>query len=325
MSHLEQGVFKEHIAQMSFYRRYVDDTFVICKSREDAELFLEKFNEGHPNIKFTIEHEENGSINFLDVKLSRNEDSSLKTSVHRKSLWSKQYIHFRSSTPISYKINLIKTLLFRAKKICSEEILSYEINNINDDLYNNGYPIPLNNKYCKEKGNAEKVPTVPKKPVFIQLQYKDEVIHNIITQRLKNAIKKTFFAAKLIILNKTRSMLRPSAKDKAPVLHTSNCIHEFTCICGSKYIGRTERCLSTCIKEHLPKWLMQSEEKIPKSSITKHLLDTEHSVDPKVAFRVINKQIHSKSLKYAEACAMRLHQPDLCIQKGMIVTLQLPW
>ena len=86
-----------------------------------------------------------------------------------------------------------------------------------------------------------------------------------------------------------------------------------------------ERCLSTRIKEHLPKWLMQSEEKIPKSSITKHLLDTEHSVDPKVAFRVINKQARSKSLKYAEACAIRLHQLDLCVQKEMIVTLQLPW
>ena len=93
-------------------------------------------------------------------------------------------------------------------------------------------------------------------------------------------------------------MLQPSVKDKVPVLDTSNCINEFTCICGSKYIGRTEQYLSIRIKEHLPKWLMQSEEKMPKSSITKHLLDTEHSVDPKVAFRVINKQIRSKSLKY---------------------------
>ena len=56
---------------------------------------------------------------------------------------------------------------------------------------------------------------------------------------------------------------------------------------------------------------MQSEEKIPKSSITKHLLDTEHSVDPKITFRVTNKQTRYKSLKYAEACVIRLHQPDL--------------
>ena len=172
--------------------------------------------------------------------------------------------------------------------------------------------------------NAERVPTVPQKPVHIQLQYKDEFVPNIITQHLKNAIKKSFFATKLIILNKTRNMLQSSTKDKARVLDTYNYVYELTCICGSKYIGRTERCLSTRIKEHLPKWLLQSEEKITKSSITKHLLDTEHSADPKVAFRVINKQTRSKSLKYAEVCAIRLHQPDLCVQKEMIVTLQLP-
>ena len=60
---------------------------------------------------------------------------------------------------------------------------------------------------------------------------------------------------------------------------------------------------------------MQSEKKIPKSSITKHLLDTRHSVGPKIAFRVINKHTGCKSLKYAEACAVKLHQTDLCVQK----------
>ena len=76
--------------------------------------------------------------------------------------------------------------------------------------------------------------------------------------------RRHFFAAKLVILNKTRRMLWPSAKDKAPVLDTSNCIDEFTCICGTKYLGRTKRCLSTRIKDHLPKSLLQLEEKIRK-------------------------------------------------------------
>ena len=164
----------------------------VCKSSEDAELFLEKFNEGHPDIKFTIKHKEIGSINFLDVTVSRNEDNWLRRPIHRKSLWSKQYIHFKSSPPISYKISLIKTLLFRTNKICSEEVLPHEINNIKDDLCNNGYPISLINKYCKEKGNAERVPTVPKQPVFTQLQYKNEIIHNIITQRLKMPSRRHF-------------------------------------------------------------------------------------------------------------------------------------
>ena len=80
----------------------------------------------------------------------------------------------------------------------------------------------------------------------------------------------------------------------------------------------------THTKEHSSKWLLQSEEKIPKGSITKHLLDTEHSVDPKVTFRVINKQMVCKAQKYAEACALSLHPSDLCVQKEMVLTLRLP-
>ena len=33
--------------------------------------------------------------------------------------------------------------------------LPYEINNIKEDLYNNGDRISLINKYCTEQGNAE--------------------------------------------------------------------------------------------------------------------------------------------------------------------------
>ena len=45
---------------------------------------------------------------------------------------------------------------------------------------------------------------------------------------------------------------------------TSKCVYEFTRICGSKYIGRTEQCLSTRIKEHLLKWLLNSVDKKTK-------------------------------------------------------------
>ena len=149
----------------------------------------------------------------------------------------------KNSNPISYKISSIRTWLFRARKICSEEVSPYEINNIKADLYNNGYPISLINKYCKEQGNAERVLTVPKKPVYIHLQYKDGFIHNNITPRLK-----MIYTAKLKVMHKTQRMLWSSVNEKAAVLDTSNCIYELFCICGTKYIGRKERCLSTRMK-----------------------------------------------------------------------------
>ena len=130
-------------------------------------------------------------------------------------------------------------------------------------------------------------------------------------------------AADLIIINKTQKMLLPSVK-KTPVLGVSECIYEFTYIWGSKYIGRTERCLSTGIKEHLPTWLFKSMEKIPKSSITKPLLDSDLSVDVNSSLEVVNKQSNFQLLKFAEACTIRICRPNLCIQKDMVVNLRLP-
>ena len=120
----------------------------------------------------------------------------------------------------------------------------------------------------------------------------------------------------------TQKVLLPSVKDRTPVQDTSKCIYEFTCICGSKYIGRTERCLSTRVREHLPKWLINSVDRTPKSSTTRYLLDSEQSMDFNNSFQVINKQSNSQLIKFAEACAIRIYRPNLCIQKEMVVNFR---
>ena len=52
-----------------FYRRYVDDTFLIFKSQTNVQKFLEYLNSKHPNIKFTCDNEENSTLPFLDVNI----------------------------------------------------------------------------------------------------------------------------------------------------------------------------------------------------------------------------------------------------------------
>ena len=41
------------------YRRYVDDTFLIFRRPQDADLFLKYFNGQRTNIKFISEKEQN--------------------------------------------------------------------------------------------------------------------------------------------------------------------------------------------------------------------------------------------------------------------------
>ena len=85
-----EGRLADDISQLSFYRRYVDDTLIFCKSMAQFQLFLERLNNVHPNLRVTCEYETNESLPFLDVLIRRNEDGSISRSVYRKPKWSGQ-------------------------------------------------------------------------------------------------------------------------------------------------------------------------------------------------------------------------------------------
>ena len=53
------------------YFRFVDDTFAIFGSELGCDHFQEKLNLLHPALKFTVEKEQNNSVNFLDVLVER--------------------------------------------------------------------------------------------------------------------------------------------------------------------------------------------------------------------------------------------------------------
>ena len=53
------------------YRRYVDNTFVLFKSKEHLKLFVSYINSKHKNIKFTFETEGSNNVSFLDVNITR--------------------------------------------------------------------------------------------------------------------------------------------------------------------------------------------------------------------------------------------------------------
>ena len=50
----------------SFYRRYVDDIFVLFESSESADSFREYMSSKHQNINFTVEKENIGSLVFTE-------------------------------------------------------------------------------------------------------------------------------------------------------------------------------------------------------------------------------------------------------------------
>ena len=103
------------------YRRFVDDTFLLFRTKDHVEKFKNYLNKQHKNIKFTSEIEENGSLSFLDITITR-ENNKFVTSVYHKPTFSSVFTYFESFIPDIHKRGLIETLLHRSFRLAS----SYE-------------------------------------------------------------------------------------------------------------------------------------------------------------------------------------------------------
>ena len=97
-----------------FYRRYVDDIFAVFENQNEASEFLLYLNCKHGNIKFTMEVNVDGILNFLDVKIENK--NSIKTSVFHKPTFTGLMTNFRSFVPYEFKTKLVHTLVDRIFK-----------------------------------------------------------------------------------------------------------------------------------------------------------------------------------------------------------------
>ncbi|KAA3680386.1 uncharacterized protein DEA37_0014864 [Paragonimus westermani] len=334
MLKIEQQLATE-IENLSYYKRYVDDTLIFSRSKQMIDNLVQRLNSCHPNLKVTCEFEVSNCLPFLDILISRREDGSVRRTVYRKPTWSGQYLNFSSFTPIQHKRALVNTLFTRARRICTPDSLAEELDLITSVLQSNGYPRSFIDRHSRPKLPSEKVVTVEKKRVYIELPFKGDYVMQQTSQRLRNSIKRTFNAAELRVIARTQKLPVPSIKGDQPIGATSHCVYQFVCNCGESYIGRTERCLISRMKEHLPKWVQKSAlpengnvsetHKQPVSSVARHVLTTGHATDPSCAFKILLRHSNPRFLRFAEAVAINRLKPALCVQKQLFVNLTLPW
>ena len=179
MRHFEENALRHYNGtQPILYRRYVDDSFIVFKLKTHVQPFFQYLNGLHANIKFTKDEESENSLSFLDIKIMKREGKFV-TSTFYKPTHTGVYMNWYSFAPRKYKINLVKCLLNRAWKICSDEILfdaDWEV--IKSNLLKNQYPEGLLNainKNFKEKmkssHNDEISYDVPKKEIKLILPF----------------------------------------------------------------------------------------------------------------------------------------------------------
>ena len=153
--------------------RYVDDTFLLFKSKDDIEPFKNYLNNKHRKIIFTSEIEIDGKLNFLDVSVSRH-SSSFSTNTFIKPTDKGLSLKFDSAVSIKYKTNLISCLIDRAHKISSSlanfhKHLSY----LKNYFCANNFPLKfVENVFsitCKKiESVPEPVQTAPKNTIYLK-------------------------------------------------------------------------------------------------------------------------------------------------------------
>ncbi|XP_057299414.1 uncharacterized protein LOC130630029 [Hydractinia symbiolongicarpus] len=264
-----------------YYKRYVDDVFVLFSSPSHLPLFKDYLNRQHINISFTFECEADKTLPFLDVSVSRNE-SKFVTSIYRKPTFSGVYTNYNSFLPEEYKTGLIMTLIFRIFKIVSDfSRFHLEMQDLRNILLRNGYPSSLIDQCIKSfldrMFQDKKVfSTVPNLEVLIILPYLGNISLKLRTHLVKT-FDKHLPCCKLRVIFKSGCRIGNffRFKDRVSKALRSKVVYKYQCDgCNAIYYGKTMRHLKVRACEHMAVSALtgKSVKSINPSAVLEHVV-----------------------------------------------------
>ena len=300
------------------YRRYVDDTFLLFKHKSHIELFLNYLNNKHSRIKFTCEVEERSFLNFLDLKITKNDDT-FNTEVYRKPTTTGLGLKFNSAVSETYKFALINCLIDRAYKLSSSiDSFFSEVEKLKSFFCQNNYPLKAVENTIKLKidkllSPSDPVTTVPKLPLYLKIPFLSIKSNSSLKEELSKLISEYYPQVELNLIfhnkNTVASFFR--YKDQVPTRVLSNVVYQYTCPeCSVTYVGETGRHMYTRVAEHMgisPRTGLPVTH--PKSNIFSHFTDTGHRISETSFKTIISSQ--NSNLKLLESICIHQLKPIL--------------
>ena len=207
----------------------------------------------------------------------------------RKKTFSVVYTNFKSFIPETYKIGLIKSLLFRCFSLCSDFVkFHHEIDKLKSILYKNSFPRDLIDKCIKESSAKiltlkRVVSEVPKKHLIIALPYLGKLSLQRRT-RINRIMKNKFPYCNVQFALQTKYKISNffTFKDKIPSVLSSGIVYKFECgIYNVTYSGKTKRHFKVRMCEHL-RICALNEKRVKRddySGIKEHLSFCNHAFD----------------------------------------------
>ena len=257
MTELERAVVDKMIQNgtIKFYVRYVDDTLLLAKP-DQIDGILAEFNKFHKNLEFTLDKFEDCVPHFLDLEIHRT-----GLSVYRKDTHTAQFVHYESYTKWSHKIAWIRSLVNRAKRLCTPSKLSNEVKCIKKFAAYNGFPKWIAKNIIRQSLDAphnhprettDEDEHIEKLYMFLPYNGKQA---EAIVKRCKKRLVKLFKRDKIVkfevCFQSTKISFFTSNKDRIPFLSNSGVIYEYRCPgCSKSYVGKTDNTLFNRTKEH---------------------------------------------------------------------------
>ncbi|CAF3796434.1 unnamed protein product [Rotaria socialis] len=246
-----------------YWKRYVDDTFVLVDSKVPIKGISYILYQYHPCIKFSYEEEDRYThkLPFLDVLVQRKSGEGFQTRVYRKPTFTGLITKWSSVVPKIYKYNALSTMVYRAITICSSyNVLHREFKSIRSLAIRNGYPNSKLDSIIRRQLNLMYESTTPITPpaltidtVVLRIPYFGP-LSQVYTKRITSTITKNYPLKQIRVVYDVQERVGDSftLKDPIPENMQSGVVYEATCPeCSIKYIGKTFRHLKTRVHEHI--------------------------------------------------------------------------
>ena len=231
-------------------------------------------------------------LTFPGYPVKRREGEIL-TSVYRKLTHNGQYLNNGSNHSGATKRGIIRTLCSRALDICNKpDDLKLELNNIKNDLHQNGYPEKLIDKTFNSLRDHRIRHTDSKtnqSSGFLTIPYVKGISERI-RKIARNYNIKTAFKSN----NTLRSLLTKTKPEESDL--NKECVYQVPCECGESYVGETKRPLAVRIKEHQKHTRLGETT---RSGIAEHVWTNQHRIKWSET-KVLYKEQHWRKRKFVE-------------------------
>ena len=241
MEFFEKRIANAIIPDDVYWVRYVDDIFAIVKRHLRVQDFLNDLNSLVETIKFEVEEETEGCLNFLDVKVIKI-DNMTKFKIFRKPTNNNLIINAKSTHMLSVKRSALRSMFLRALNIVSPEFLDEEFSYIRDIGVQNHFrsdeidtclELAKKSYYRNDKPSPFNLKTslvLPFHPCLENTTYPLKRLNIDVVFSYRNTIGRT--------------IIRNTPKYDAGI------VYRVPCECGKHYLGQTCKKLSKRLNQH---------------------------------------------------------------------------